>query len=127
MATAWGCVFDGKDCFNYRQWFFTNLLMLVVIGIGFGYSLHTTLASYRIYWRLQLYWNFSNIRLYKSSFIAMTMLQPNYCRNHDYNNDFNWTYKVKTNVYKCFVEARNEKIIGYMKPLKNLWDEIHSE
>ena len=39
----------------------------------------------------------------------MTMLQPNYCRNHDYNNDFNWTYKVKTNVYKCFVEARNEK------------------
>ena len=57
----------------------------------------------------------------------MTMLQASYCRNHDYNNDFNWAYKVKTNVYKCFVEARNEKSIGYMKPLKNLWDEIHSE
>ena len=55
------------------------------------------------------------------------MPQPSYRRKLDYTNDFNWTYELKTDVYKCYVKARNDKTIGYMKRLKNLWDKIHPE
>ena len=55
------------------------------------------------------------------------MPQPSYCRNRDYTNDFNWTYELKTDVYRCYIEARNDKSNGYMKRLKNLWDKMHPE
>ena len=45
------------------------------------------------------------------------MPQPSYRRKRDYTNDFNWTYELKADV-----KARNDKSIGYMKRLKNLWD-----
>ena len=52
------------------------------------------------------------------------MPQPSYLRNRDYINGFNWTYEFQTDVYKCYVEARNDKKTGYMKRLKDLWDKI---
>ena len=55
------------------------------------------------------------------------MPQPSYRRKLDYTNDFNWTYELKADVYKCYVKARNDKSIGYMKRLKNLWDKMHPE
>ena len=42
------------------------------------------------------------------------MLQPSYRRNRDYTNDFNWRYELKTDVYRCYVEPRNDKSIGYI-------------
>ena len=66
-----------------------------------------------------------NHGLYNISFVALTMPQPRYCRNRDYTSDLNWTYKLKADVYKCYVEACNDKSIGYMKRLKNLWDKLH--
>ena len=50
------------------------------------------------------------------------MPQASYRRNRDYTNDFNWTYELKTDVHRCYVEARNDKSIVYMKRLKNLWE-----
>ena len=50
------------------------------------------------------------------------MPQPSYRRKRDYTNDFNWTYELKADV-----KARNDKSIGYMKRLKNLWDKMHPE
>ena len=55
------------------------------------------------------------------------MPQPSYRRNRDYTNDFNWTYELKTDVHRCYVEARNDKSIGYMKRLKNLRIKMHPE
>ena len=55
------------------------------------------------------------------------MPQPSYRRKLDYINDFNWTYELKTDVYKCYVKAHNDKTIGYMKRLKNLWDKRRPE
>ena len=55
-----------------------------------------------------------NLGLYNISFVASTMPQPSYRRNRDYTNDFNWTYELKTDVYRCYVEARNDKNIGYI-------------
>ena len=56
IAAVYGCVFDREDyCFDYRQDFFTNSSILIPIGIGFDYCLHTALVSYRICSALQLY------------------------------------------------------------------------
>ena len=55
------------------------------------------------------------------------MPQPSYRRKLDYNNDFNWTYELKADVYKCYVKARNDKSIEYLKRLKNLWDKMYPE
>ena len=30
-------------------------------------------------------------------------------------------------VYKCYIEARYDKSVGYMKRLKDLWDKMHPE
>ena len=55
------------------------------------------------------------------------MPQPSYRKNRDYTNDFNWTYELKTDAYRFYIEARNDKSIGYMKRLKNLWDKMRPE
>ena len=55
------------------------------------------------------------------------MPRPSYHRNCDYANDFNWTYELKMDVYRCYIEAHNDKSIRYMKRLKNLWDKMHPE
>ena len=52
------------------------------------------------------------------------MPQPSYWRNRDYTN---WTYELKRDVYRCYIEARNGKSIGYKKRLKNLEDKMHPE
>ena len=130
IAATYRRVFNREDyCFDYRQYFFTKLSILVLFGIGFDYCLCTTLVSYRICLPLQLYWRIGifNLGLYIISFVASTMPQPSYRRNRDYTNDFNWTYELKTDVHKCYVEAHNDKSIEYMKRLNNLWDKMHPE
>ena len=51
--------------------------------------------------------------------------KPSYKRNHDYTRQFNWTYDLKRDVYNCYIKARENKSIGYMKRLKSYWDELH--
>ena len=56
-----------------------------------------------------------NLGLYNISFVASTMPQPSYRRKRDYNSDFNWTYGLKADVYKCYVKAiyeRTKKSMG---------------
>ena len=55
------------------------------------------------------------------------MPQPSYRRNRDYTNGFNWTYELKTDVYRCYVKPHNDKIISYTKRMKNIWDKMHPE
>ena len=55
------------------------------------------------------------------------MPQSSYRRKRDYTNDFNWTYELKTDAYKCYVKVCDDKSIGYMKRIKNLWDKMHPE
>ena len=51
--------------------------------------------------------------------------KPSYRRNRDYTRKFDWTYDLKRDVYNCYIKARENKSIGYMKRLKSYWDELH--
>ena len=53
--------------------------------------------------------------------------KPSYRRNRDYSTHFNWTYDLKRDVYRCYLMAKEDPRIGYMKRLKEKWDEIHPE
>ena len=50
-----------------------------------------------------------------------------YRRNRDYSTHFKWTYELNCDVYNCYMRARKDPSIGYMKRLKKYWDEIHPE
>ena len=50
-----------------------------------------------------------------------------YRRNRDYSKQFNWTYELKQDVYKCYLKAKEDPRLGYMKRMKRYWDEIHPE
>ena len=119
---------------NCQYWYFLALvlitvyMLLILFGIGFDYCLHARLASYRICLPLQIF----NLGLYDISFcfvsnIIIVWLQPSYRKYRDYTNDFNWRCELKTGAYKCYVQSRNNKSIGYMKWIKNLWDKINLE
>ena len=53
--------------------------------------------------------------------------KPSYRRNRDYSTHFNWTYDLKRDVYRCYLMVKEDPRIGYMKRLKEKWDEIHPE
>ena len=53
--------------------------------------------------------------------------KPSYRRNRDYSTHFNWTYDLKRDVYRCYLMAKEDPRIGYMKRLKEKRDEIHPE
>ena len=53
--------------------------------------------------------------------------KPSYKRNRDYSNYFNWSYELRTDVYNCYLRARENPAPGYMKRLKSYWDEIYPE
>ena len=53
--------------------------------------------------------------------------KPSYRRNRDYSTHFNWTYDLKRDVYQCYLTAKEDPRIRYMKRMKEKWDEIHPE
>ena len=53
--------------------------------------------------------------------------KPSYRRNRDYSKQFDWTYDLKKDVYNCYLKAKENPKIGYMKRLKSYWDEMHPE
>ena len=61
----------------------------------------------------------------------MTIIQKtrstSYRRNRDYTNHFEWTYELNRDVYQCYLKAHQIPTIGYMKRMKNYWDELHPE
>ena len=50
-----------------------------------------------------------------------------YRRKRDYTKQFNWTYELNNDLYKCYLRAKENKSLGYMTRMKNCWDEIHPE
>ena len=54
-------------------------------------------------------------------------ISTSYCRNRDYSQHFEWTYELNYNVCKCYINARNNPKIGYMKRMKEEWDNLHLE
>ena len=48
-------------------------------------------------------------------------------QNRDYSTHFNWTYDLKRYVYQCYITAKEDPRIGYMKKMKEKLDEIHPE
>ena len=51
--------------------------------------------------------------------------KPSYKRNRDCSKHFDWSYKLKRNVYNCYLRARENPAPGYTKKLKSYWDEIY--
>ena len=45
----------------------------------------------------------------------------------NYSTHFNWTYDLKHDVYQCYLMAKEDPTIGYLKRRKEKWDEIHPE
>ena len=54
-------------------------------------------------------------------------ISTSYCRNRSYSQHFEWSYELNYDVYKCYVNARNCPKIGYMKRMKEEWDNLHPE
>ena len=50
-----------------------------------------------------------------------------YRRKRDYTKQFDWTYELNNDLYKCYLRAKENKSLGYMTRMKNYWDEIHPE
>ena len=48
-------------------------------------------------------------------------------RDYDYSQHFEWTYELNYDVYKCYLNARNNLKIGNMKIMKEEWDNRHAE
>ena len=48
-----------------------------------------------------------------------------YKRNRNYSKQFNWTYELKENLYGCYKKGKEDPKLGYMKRMKEYWDEIH--
>ena len=60
--------------------------------------------------------------------MASNKIKPvSYRRNRDYSTHFKWTYELNCDVYNCYIQARRDTSIGYMKRLKKYCDEIHPE
>ena len=60
--------------------------------------------------------------------LLSTMPQKLSCKsNRDYSKHFNWSYKLKRDVYNCYLRARENPAVGYMKRFKSFWDEIYPE
>ena len=38
-----------------------------------------------------------------------------------------WTYELNRDVYQCYIKARENPKIGYMKRMKQYWDNLHPE
>ena len=54
-------------------------------------------------------------------------ISTSYCRNRGYSQRFEWTYDLNYDVYKCYISARNNPKFGYMKRMKEEWDNLHPE
>ena len=56
-------------------------------------------------------------------------MPPNlsYRRNRDYSTHFNGTYDLERDVYQCYLTAKEDPRIGYMKTMKEKWDKVHPE
>ena len=50
-----------------------------------------------------------------------------YRRNKDYSKQFNWTYELNVDLYKCYTQAREVPRKGYMARMKKMWDKLHPE
>ena len=48
-------------------------------------------------------------------------------RNRYYMSHFVWTYKLNRDVYQCYIKARENPKIGYMKRMKQYWDNLPPE
>ena len=50
-----------------------------------------------------------------------------YRRKRDYTKQFDWTYELNNDLYKCYLRTKENKSLGYMTRMKNYWDEIYQE
>ena len=50
-----------------------------------------------------------------------------YRRNRDYAKQFNWTYELNVDLYKCYTEACKVSKKCYMARMKKMWDRLHAE
>ena len=53
--------------------------------------------------------------------------KSSYRQNRGSAEQFCWTYNQKRDVYNCYLKAKVDPMIGYLKRLKNCWDEHHTE
>ena len=53
--------------------------------------------------------------------------KPSYRRNRDYSKQFDWSYDLKKDGYKCYLRVKEDPKIAYMKGLKKYWGELRPE
>ena len=46
--------------------------------------------------------------------------KTSYRQNRDYSKQLDWTYDLKKDVYNCYLKAKEDPKIRYMKILKNI-------
>ena len=54
-------------------------------------------------------------------------ISTSYCRNCNYYQHFEWTYKLNYDLDKCYLNARNNPKIDYMERMKEEWDTLRPE
>lgn len=54
-------------------------------------------------------------------------MPASYLRNRDYSRQFNWTEPLNDDILQCYIRAKSDPSKGYMKRMKNYWDELHPE
>lgn len=57
----------------------------------------------------------------------MATTTVSYRRNRDYSKQFNWSYELNKDLFECYIEAKDQPGRGYMKRMKNMWDNLHPE
>ena len=56
--------------------------------------------------------------------LYQTCLQNQATYEAHYTRQFDWIYDLKRDVYNCYIKARENKSVGYMKILKSYCDEL---
>ena len=59
--------------------------------------------------------------------IKQTITNVSYLRNHDYSKSIEWSDQMNEDLYKMFLEAKQELELGYMKRMTHMWDVKYPE
>ena len=56
-----------------------------------------------------------------------TKKSVSYRRNRDSTEQFYWTYDLNCDLYNCYIKAKENSAIGYMRRMNQNWGIIHPE
>ena len=116
----------------YWDWDFSfryNIQNKVIVIIAYLLRVHFIRRSNNIVRSRIIHGLTLNIDSLILDFIANqnAAMAVSYKRRRDYSKQLNWTYEPKQDLYGCYKKANEDLKLGYMKRMKEYWDEIHPE